>query len=268
MKRKLFIAIFVMGTAVFMTTKLMTAMQQTTLANTTVLYDGELGDTPDTQNLVFAALDPTNPPFFTAEASQTYSPTINATILDSTPDINEYAGYTISTSLPITLDRDLGFETAVHLRIASETHDSGNDRAGFSITFLAEDTLGIELAFWENRIWAQEGGSPPDLFTPAEGVDFDTTAGFITYTLTIITDTYTLSTNDTQILTGPIRDYTAWTPPPGAPDVYEQPNLLALSDNTTSAQGETWLTYVNITTDLLDDAPTLDKSVYLPVVVK
>ncbi|PIE80481.1 MAG: hypothetical protein CSA11_07725 [Chloroflexi bacterium] len=268
MIRKLLIAIVVVGTAVLMTTRLMTAMHHSATVDTTILYDGQVGGTPDTQNLIFAAIDPTTPPFFTAEATQTYSPTINATILDSTPDINEYAGYAISTSLPITLDRDLGFATAVKLRLASETHDSDNDRAGFSITLLAEDALGIELAFWEDRIWAQEGGSPSDLFTPAEGVDFDTTASFITYTLAIITDTYTLTANDTPILTGSVRDYSAWTPPPGTPDVYEQPNLLALSDNTTSAQGETWLAYADITTDLLDDTPVLDRFVYLPVSLK
>lgn len=268
MTRKFLFVGMVLITAVFTTTLLISTLNTAKASETTVLYDGALGGTPDSQNLVFAALDPTNPPFFTAQATQTYSPSLSATILDSTPDINEYAGYTISTALPITLDRSTGFQTNVQLRIASETHDSGNDRAGFSITFLAEDTKGIEVAFWEDRIWVQEGGSPPNLFTPAEGVDFDTTANFITYTLAIITDTYTLSANETQILAGSVRDYSAWTPPPGVPDVYEQPNLLALSDNTTSAQGETWLAYTDIATDLLDTSPELDKFVYLPVVIK
>lgn len=268
MIRKLLFVSFVTITAVFMTTQLMTAMQQSASETKTVLYDGAAGGTPDTQNFIYAAVDPTNPPFFTAQATQTYSPSLTATILDSTPDINEYAGYTISTSLPITLDRNTGFQSNVRLRIASESHDSGNDRAGFNITFLASDTRGIELAFWENRIWAQEGGSPPDLFTPAEGIDFDTTADFITYTLAIITDTYTLSANGTQILTGSVRDYSAWTPPPGVPNVYERPNLFALSDNTTSAQGETWLAYTDITTDLLGPSPELDRFVYLPLITQ
>lgn len=268
MIRKLLFVSFVAVTAVFLTTRFMSAMQQAANETKTVLYDGAAGGTPDTQNLVYAALDPTNPPFFTAQATQTYSPSLAATILNTTPDMNEYAGYSISTSLPITLDRNTGFQAAVRLRIASETHSSGNNRAGFSITMLATDTKGIEIAFWEDRIWAQEGGNPPALFTPAEGVVFDTTADFVTYTLAIITDTYTLSANGTQILTGSVRDYSAWTPPPGVPDVYEQPNLLALSDNTTSAQAETWLAYIDITTDLLATSPKLDKFVYLPVIIK
>ena len=56
MIRKLLLATFVVGTVVFMTAKLMTAMKQTITAETTVLYDGDLGDTPDTQSLTFAAL--------------------------------------------------------------------------------------------------------------------------------------------------------------------------------------------------------------------
>ena len=268
MIRKLLFVSFVAVTAVFLTTRFMSAMQQVANETKTVLYDGAAGGTPDTQNLIYTALDPYNPPFFTAQATQTYSPSLTATILNTTPDMNEYAGYTISTSLPITLDRSTGFQSNVQLRIASETHDSGNDRAGLSITFLASDTQGIELAFWENRIWAQEGGSPPNLFTPAEGINFDTTAAFVTYTLAIITDTYTLSANDIQILTGSVRDYSAWTPPPGAPNVYEQPNLFVLSDNTTSAQAETWLAYIDITTHLLATSPKLDKFVYLPVIIK
>jgi hypothetical protein len=257
MIRKLSFVSLVLITAVFTTTLLISTLHtaQAASSTTTVLYDGALGGTPDLQNLTFAALDPNNPPFFTAQATQSYSPSLTATILDSTPDINEYAGYTISSSLPITFERSIGFQIELTLRIASETHDSGNDRAGFSVTFLADDTQGIEIAFWEDRIWAQEGGSLPDLFTPAEGVDFDTTAAFANYTLTIITDTYTLLADDIPILTGPVRDYSAWTPPIGVPDVYEQPNLLALSDNTTSAQGETWLAYAAVTTDLLAPPP-------------
>jgi hypothetical protein len=43
---------------------------------------------------------------------------------------------------------------------------------------------------------------------------------------------YVLRANGTTILTGPIRDYTAFA---GFPDVYETPNFLFLGDDTSSA---------------------------------
>lgn len=252
MMRKVVVIGLALGTAVFGILYLLTnlAAVQAASSENRVLYDGSLGGLPDSQGFVYTALDPYNPPFFTAEATQVFSPTLAATILDSTPDMNEYAGYSISPTIAVNFDRATGFQLDLRLRIASETHDSGNDRAGFSITLLADDVQGIELAFWENRIWAQEGGSPPGLFTPAEGVDFDTTAVFVDYSLQIITDTYTLFADGAPILSGPVRDYTAWQPPLPDLDIYETPNMLALSDNTTSAQGETWLAYAAVTTDL------------------
>jgi len=257
MTRKFLFVGLVLITAVFTTTLLISTLHsaQAAVSDTTVLYDGSVGGTPDTQNFGYLALD-TTPFDFTIDATQTFSSDLQATILNTTPDMDEHAGYTISTTSPITFDRSTGFQLDMTVRIASETHQSDNTRAGFSITFLANDARGIEVAFWEDRIWVQEGGSPPELFTSAEGIDFDTTADFVDYSLTIITDTYSLSADEVPILTGSLRDYTAWEPPFGLPiDVYEQPNLLSLSDNTTSAQGEAWLSYVAVTTDLFPPPP-------------
>jgi hypothetical protein len=251
MTRKLLLLGTAVITAVLATHLLLTTLDTAVAAvptDTLVLYDGALGGTPDTQNFEYAAVNP-NFPFPPAQATQTYSPALSLTILDTTPEIGDLAGYAVTPTLVPTLSRQAGFRLDFSLRIHSENHNN-NDRAGFSITMLSEDLLGIELAFWENEIWAQEGGNPPDLFTHAEGVAYDTTAAIVDYELEMVEDLYLLSANGIPILSGPLRDYTAWEPPfPFIPDPYEQPNLIALSDNTSSAQGEIWISYVAITTD-------------------
>ncbi|MEP7134154.1 MAG: hypothetical protein ABI904_04395 [Chloroflexota bacterium] len=57
-------------------------------------------------------------------------------------------------------------------------------------------------------------------------------------------DTYTLTANAIPLLTGPLRDYSAFT---GFPDPYEAPNFLFLGDNTTSAQARVRLRFVSVT---------------------
>jgi hypothetical protein len=215
-----------------------------------VLYDGALGGTPDTQNMVYGAIDLVFPPFPpVVDATQIYSPVLQATILDTTPDMDDMAGYSVTPTIMPTLTRQNGFQIHFTVRLPEETHVSQH-RAGFNVTVISADLLGIELAFWEDEIWAQEGGAPPTLFTHAEGVAFDTTADFVAYELEVIEDIYRLSADGVFILSGPLRNYTAWEPPlPQFPDPYEQPNLVGLSDNTSSAQSILWLRYVGVTPD-------------------
>ncbi|MCP4356735.1 MAG: hypothetical protein GY796_01800 [Chloroflexi bacterium] len=243
------IVVIVVCTAVFATLSLLHHLQiahATSPTNTLVLYDAALGGTPDTQNMEYAAVNgllPIIPP----KATQVYSPALQLTVLDTTRQRADFAGYGVTPTLSPVLSPALGFKLDFSLRIAAESHNN-NDRAGMSVTFLGEDAKGIELGFWKNEIWAQEGGTS-NLFTHAEGALFDTTTAVTTYQLEIIHDKYLLSADGNLILSGPLRDYSAWTPPlPGLPDPYEQPNLIALSDNTTSAEGKTWLSYVAVTT--------------------
>ncbi len=256
MLQKPLMIVMVVITAVGATYLLLTGLQTAVAASPTdavVFYDGALGGTPDTQNMVYGAIDLEFP--FTVEATQTYSAAMQATILDTTPDMSDMAGYGVTPTMVPTLTRQNGFQLHFTLRMAEEMHTSQH-RAGFNVTVISADLLGIELAFWANEVWAQEGGDPPDLFTHAEGAAFDTTAGFTAYELEIIEDVYRLSADGVPILTGPLRDYTAWEPPlPQFPDPYEQPNLIALSDNTSSAQGTAWLRYVGVTPDT---APLVD----------
>jgi len=59
------------------------------------------------------------------------------------------------------------------------------------------------------------------------------------YRLTVLGDRYVLLSDDAVLLTGPLRDYTAWpglsVPFLGTLDPYQQANMLFLGDDTSSA---------------------------------
>ena len=256
--KRVFMITAVLLTALFSLTNLLRPLQTVSSApqTTTLLYDSSLGTTPNQQNFSYLAFNP-QPPFF-AEATQTYSTPV--TILNTTSQIDDYAGYTVSQTVMPTLNRGAGFQLAFDLRVISEDHGSNNDRAGFSIILLDEDLYGVEMAFWEDEIWVQEGNGA--LFTHAEGVSYDTTAALTTYKLTIFNDSYLLVANDMLLLSGTLRQYTDWDPPFGVPvDPYEQPNQLFLGDDTSSARAEVWLGDVTIQ----DDA--LNQTLLLPVII-
>jgi len=169
-----------------------------------------------------------------------------ATLLDTSTSGNEtYAGWVSNAGsthgFPL-LDRAAGFQMNLSLQVENESH-SNNKRAGFSIIILANDARGIELAFWENEIWTQNDDLTGGLFTHGETATFDTTSGLINYQLSVINDTYTLNANGLSILTGPVRDYSAFE---GFPNPYQTPNFLFIGDNTTSAQARIRLSYVSI----------------------
>ena len=169
------------------------------------------------------------------------------TVVDTTiSGLGTYAGWTsigaTTPSFPI-LDRPAGFKVDFTLQIENESHRN-NDRSGFSLIILSEDARGIELAFWENEIWAQSDSNTGGLFKHGEGVTFPTNTDLIEYQLTVTGDTYTLTANSQSVLSGPVRDYSEFD---GFPDPYETPNFLFLGDNTTSAQARVQLSFVSIT---------------------
>lgn len=208
----------------------------------TILYDAAQGsdETPDQQSFTYFPVGP---------ASNVYEN--GATTLDTTAGVATQAGYMGKAAAVPTLDAATGFRLAFTVQLVSETHagsdrnsDGIDDRAGFSVILLDQHAQGIELGFWEDRVWAQEGGAAePPRFTQAESAAMDTTAGLITYTLEISGTGYTLSTPGTTLLSGDVRDYTA----EGWP--YTTPNFIFLGDNTTSAQAEARLAYVAVTTE-------------------
>jgi hypothetical protein len=205
---------------------------------TLVIYDAASGTlpTPPLMNFIDFPLGAAQPVYRNG-----------VTVLDTTLSGQEtYAGWTASgTSTPgfPVLDRMAGFQVDFTLQLESESHRK-NNRSGFSLIFLSEDAIGIELAFWKNEIWAQSDSNTGGLFERGEGVAFQTTAGLTAYRLTILGDTYTLTANTQPILSGPLRDYSAFE---GFPDPYQTPSFLFLGDNTTSAQARVRLGFVSVT---------------------
>jgi hypothetical protein len=216
---------------------------------TTILYDGALGGTPDTQGLALF------PP--TAEQSASGG----ATTLTTTGSLDVQAGYIGGSTMPI-LDRTSGYTLSFTTQVLSETHVS-DDRAGFSIIVLGSDLEGIELGFWRDSIWAQEDDAtdPGALFTRAETSAFDTTAGLIEYELVVRDDRYTLLNGATTILSGTLRNYSSF----GFP--YTEQNFLFLGDDTTSAAAIIRLSYVAITIEM-DNGSESPARVLLPLVIK
>lgn len=232
------------------------------VAEPVLLYDAALGTTPDAQGFFYLTS-----PFSGAQATQQYSD--GATVLDTTPVRAELAGYFGRSEVVPTLERAAGFRLSFEVQLISEAHDGSDrdgdgreDRAGFSVLVLSDDGLGIELAFWEGEIWAQEGGDsePPagTLFTHAEGAAFDTTAAPTRYALEVLGSRYALLVDGLTLLEGPLRDYSAFS---GPVDPYETPNLVFLGDDTSSAQALVRLGDVSV------ESPIGSARLFLPVAV-
>ncbi|MBW4654109.1 MAG: DUF4347 domain-containing protein [Kaiparowitsia implicata GSE-PSE-MK54-09C] len=226
----------------------------------TVLYDGALNTAPGAQGWL-AALSP----------GTVESVGGGATTLNTSANLALQAGY--SRVVP-TLNPDNGFVLSFRAQVLTEAlapavgsgadknGDGKPDRAGFSLIVVSNDnSRAIELGFTKTlggglRIWAQEDGTSQAnpsaqassdgdtrlFFTQAEGVDV-TDPGLGAYDLAMVGDTYTLYLNGTAILSGKLRDYTAFV---GTIDPYETPNLVFFGDNTTSASGSFSLAEVSV----------------------
>ncbi len=214
-----------------------------------VLYDGALGGTPNNQGFTYF-------PFGAASNTETGG----ITTLDTTSGGNSTkAGYWgISPLVPI-LNRANGFTLRFIAQVINETHtgsdrngDGLDDRAGFSVIALSSDKRGIELGFWTNRIWAQNGGASipmtGTLFTQGEGTAFNTTTGLIPYELRVLGGAYSLVVSSTEILSGSLRDYTAFNEPP-FDFVYKTPNSIFLGDDTGSARAQIKLSHISVITN-------------------
>jgi len=222
-----------------------------------VLYDGTTPTTlPGTQGWVYVSN-----PFSGASATQTANS--GYTTLDTTPDaaMSDMAGY--FSELPFlgtnpnvpTLDNTQGYRVTWDVQIIAENHAS-IDRAGFSVIVISENsTKALEVAFWEDKIWVQD--DTPNIFTQGEGVAYDTTAAMTRYELRVLGNNYDLLVDNTSILTGQMRDYTAFNSSPvplnpGFP--YDRSSFLFFGDNTGS--GEAIVNLARIST--FDSVPEPD----------
>jgi hypothetical protein len=127
------------------------------------------------------------------------------TTLDTTAVTGDKAGY-FGLGLA-TLDRQAGFTLSLTVRVANESHISGN-RAGFSLIALSTDKQGIELGFWQDQVWAQNVG-----FTRGENSAFDTSSALVRYDLVVSGSGYALSAGGEPLLNGALRDYSAFGAP-------------------------------------------------------
>lgn len=255
------------------------------IGGTTVLYDGSLGGTPNYQNKGLTYYGPGVTP--------TYSSGV--TNLNTFVNNNFQAGFsnysTSGTNLTsFTLNRTTGYTISFSAKVtdearattANKNNDGKDDRAGFSVIAISSDgKYGIELGFWKDRIWAQDDGTTqknpslePDaapasnfrtLFTQAEGVNF-TTTNLENYDLTVLGDTYTLFANGNAILSGKLRDYSAF--PNGLLDVYEKPNFIFFGDNTPSARANIDLNRVAVTTNSIPNLTIDEDSITRPIPFK
>ena len=217
-----------------------------------VVYDAGLGTTPGSQGWL-AFLD----------SNSTQSINNGRLELDTTADFDERSGYFSESTangafrhpgLPNPLDANIGFGVQFDLQVLSEQHanrdDNGDgldDRAGFSLIVISNDLTGLELAFFEDRIWAYADASEGanSLFTQAEGVDFDTTA-VTQYELNFSASGYRLLADGQQVLSGQLRNYN----PSGveAPfNPYDNPNFVFWGDNTRSASAQVSLSQMTVT---------------------
>jgi len=226
-----------------------------------VLYDPTAGNRLDQQGFMYL----NGPPLQPVDTALGYSGGL--TTLDTTADIGEASGFfthdplsgvQVHPSAP-TLDRSAGFLLRFDLQLFDEVHnarDDNNDglfdRAGFSVIAVAQDLLAIELGFLDNgdgtwRVFAYEDDSPNagDIFTQAESHQLsDAEVGALTkYELSVLGSGYSLAADGTTILSGSLRDYTAYNP---FPDPYDKPNMIFLGDDTSSASSSSALGLITV----------------------
>jgi hypothetical protein len=218
-----------------------------------VLYDAAAGSLPGAQGWN---------PVMGASSTQTYLPGLQLTELDTTTDRTDQSGYFSEEPFVgafehpnmVTLDRASGFTIRFDLQVLAENHntrddnvDGLDDRAGFSVITISQDLLGLELAFFEDRVWAYAaaGEGTNSLFTQAESVLFDTTAGVVQYDLSVSNTTYTLFQNSQFLLSGALRNYNPSGVNPFA-DPYDNPSFLFFGDDTTSADSQVHLGAIEI----------------------
>lgn len=204
-------------------------------ARAVTLYDASLGTLPGEQDWYYA-FEPTTG----VSASQSLEP--GYTLLDTTPLISDRAGYFSlgHSGVPLMIRQD-GYRVRFDAQVLSESHTSA-DRAGFSVIVLSDDSVGVELAFWEDEIWAQ---TDTPLFTHGEGVLFDTTAAITQYDLFIVDDRFALWADGAPILSGPLRDYTAHEH-----FVYSAEEFLFFGDDTMQASAEVAIATIEAEADI------------------
>ena len=183
------------------------------------LYNGALGTAPDAQGWTFGTLA-----FGFPAPTQSVSGGIGGSVfLDTRPNNPIQSGY---SRVDQVFNSNAGVELSFSAQVLSESHANLN-RAGFSVIMLDSAHRGIELGFWEDRVFAQNVG-----FTHGEEVLFNSKS-MLQYRLRLTSAGYNLNVSDggslNTSLSGTLHDYS------GAGFVYPTPNFLFMGDDTSSA---------------------------------
>lgn len=218
-------------------------------AQSFTLYNGASGVTPDDATWGWT--------YLSTGGSAAKTPGGGLTTLDSTASDGISAGFstiTSSRSTPFVLNNALGYTVGFDIQVNSEDHsnpladknaDGLADRAGISLIVLGSDHKGVELAFWQDEIWAQQD-SP--VFTHSSVSERVQSAGLTSllthYNLTVQGNSYSLSNGGgTLLLTGTLKDYLG-NGGPAFP--YAGSNFLFVGDDTTSARGSVGIAGVTV----------------------
>ena len=210
------------------------------------LYDGSQSSSPDKQGWIYL-LDPL---VFNQARQVVADGGVN---LNTLRNPNDHAGYfarvpllTPHPSIPEEFSRERGYQIGFTIQLSSEVHVRP-DRAGFNIIATSRDLMGIELSFWTNEVFAQSVD-----FIHSEGnkqLPFQLATEYVDFVLEISGDNYILSGNGTEILTGPLRDYSGFGNP------YNITDFLFLGDDTTSASASVNIRSIWIDTELSGTEP-------------
>ncbi|NJR40937.1 MAG: hypothetical protein HC781_21480, partial [Leptolyngbyaceae cyanobacterium CSU_1_4] len=233
-----------------------TSDSNATLLGATSFYSANLGTPPTSQTWLGYTAVTIPVAGMPTPAAGTETINANGALVNTTADEDIYAGYsnyntsgTLINAASPTLNATTGYSVSFDLQVLADANTNPN-RAGFSLLVVSQDsTQAIELAFQRlspttGNIFAQNTA-----FNAAESTAFNTSQK-TDYRVEVLGSAYTLFANNTAILTGTLRDYTAFTPPANFPfDPYEKPSLIFLGDDTTSAQGTFNLSQVVVQTD-------------------
>ena len=200
-----------------------------------VLYDGSInappGEAPTDQGWLYLTVP--------SVASAAATVADGATTLDTTPVTTDSAGF-FTTVTPFTSQP--GVSVRFTVKVISEDHFSDTNRAGFSVIVLDSALNGVELAFWDDEIWAQTD-NPLFEHSAGEQAAFDTTAALTEYQLDFLQgSTYSLSVvGGNTLFNGDVKNYSAHSHP-----TYSTRNLLFFGDNSTSAEAEVVISRVEM----------------------
>ncbi|HLK15240.1 MAG TPA: hypothetical protein VKT78_10575 [Fimbriimonadaceae bacterium] len=145
--------------------------------------------------------------------------------LDTTSSIKIQAGW--GKQLTAKLDRRVGYTATWRMKLVREEHSKDGQRAGLSVFVLSDDHYGIEVGYWNDRIFVYNDNKT---FTPAEFVPFDPRSKLRTYRLSVHGDRYTLNVDGLDRLSGKLRNYSFF----GFP--YTRPNSIWYGDDTTRGE--------------------------------